>query len=39
MLDSINEIQQGTRYANEEAAMDIFGLSLKPLLSAGKSHS
>jgi hypothetical protein len=36
-LDSVNEIRQGTRYADKEAAMEVFGSSLKPLLSAGKS--
>jgi hypothetical protein len=36
-LDSMNEIREGTRYADEEAAMEVFGSSLKPLLSVGKS--
>ncbi|KAI2508385.1 hypothetical protein MHU86_6059 [Fragilaria crotonensis] len=36
-LDSVNEIRQGTRYADEEAAMEVLGSSLKPLLLAGKS--
>jgi hypothetical protein len=37
MLHSINEIRQGARYADEEAAMEVYGSSLKPLLLTGKS--
>ncbi|KAI2490954.1 hypothetical protein MHU86_23613 [Fragilaria crotonensis] len=37
VLDSVNEIRQGARYADEEAAMEVFGSSLKPLLSSSKS--
>ncbi|KAI2513790.1 hypothetical protein MHU86_573 [Fragilaria crotonensis] len=36
-LNSVNEIRRGARYADEEAAMDVYGSSLKPQLSAGKS--
>ena len=36
-LHRINEIRQGARYADEEAAMEVHGSSLKPLLSTGKS--
>ncbi len=35
-LDSVNEIRQGTRYADEEAAIEVLGSSLKPLQSAVK---
>ena len=33
----INEIRQGARYADEEAAMEVYGSSLKPLISTAKS--
>jgi hypothetical protein len=36
-IHRINEIRQGARYADEEAAMEVYGSSLKPLLSTGKS--
>ena len=37
MLHSINEIRRETRYADEEAAMEVYGSSLKPLFLTGKS--
>ena len=36
-LHFVNEIRQGAQYADEEAAIEGYGLSLKPLLLAGKS--
>ena len=36
-LHSVNEIRQGARYTDEEAAIEVYGSSLKPLLVAGKS--
>ena len=36
-IHSINETRQGARYADEEAAMEVYGSSLKPLLSTSKS--
>ena len=33
----INEIRQGAIYADEEAAMEVYGSSLKPLISTAKS--
>ena len=36
-LDLVNERRYGTRYADEEAAMDVYGSSLKPQLSKDKS--
>ena len=34
-IHRINEIRQGARYADEGAAMKVYGSSLKPLLSTG----
>jgi hypothetical protein len=34
----VHEIRQGTSYADEEAAMEVLGSSLEPLLSAVKSQ-
>jgi hypothetical protein len=36
-LDSVNEGRRGARYADEEAAMDVYGSSVKPQLSLSKS--
>ena len=36
-LDLVNERRYGERYADEEAAMDVYGTSLKPQLSVDKS--
>jgi hypothetical protein len=37
ILDLVNERRYGERYADEEAAMDVYGSSLKPQLSIDKS--
>ncbi|KAI2509143.1 hypothetical protein MHU86_5262 [Fragilaria crotonensis] len=39
LLHSVNEIRQGSRYADEEAAMEVHGSSLKPFFRHASCHS